>query len=151
MLVKRSSNNRILKNNSGICVNNEVSVLQIVNANAFGFQFMSSGPVTISWGDGTQNVYSSAQTTYVKPYKTYSSIGTWNISISNPQNITALYFQNGNTWYGELIATNSNWFSQFYNLQCIYLINSSFIGDISNTLEKLYNLIKLRTIHFISS
>jgi hypothetical protein len=112
-----------------VIVNNEINAVQITNANQFGFQFMSSGPVSISWGDSNITNYVYAYSSYNKALHNYSSTGTWNITISNPQNITALYFNYGSTWYGEKINTNVVWFKQFYNLTRLELTNATFSGE----------------------
>jgi hypothetical protein len=131
----------VSKNGANLMIVNEINALQITNANQFGFQFMSSGAVSISWGDGNVTNYSTAQSSYVKPLHNYSSTGTWNISISNPQNITGIYFYFGSGWYGEKINTNVIWFKQFYNLTKLELYNSTFTGElgviINNYLTKL--------------
>lgn len=137
MLALRN-NNGIVRNNDGILVNNEINSLTIVGVNYFKFQFMSSGPVDINWGDGDNTVYSTAQSSYIAPSHPYPSTGTWNINITNPQNITALYFNYGSTWNGDKINTNVSWFSQFYNLNRLEIISmgTTFSGDLSIIMEQ---------------
>lgn len=135
MIIKRTSAG-VLVTSAGICCNNEVSALTIANTNYFKFQLMNSGPVVINWGDSNAtNLTSSQTTTYVTLTHTYTASGTYNIVITQPQNITALSF-NGSTWNGGKITSTVSWFTQFYNLTRLEVTDATFTGELSTVMEK---------------
>jgi hypothetical protein len=135
MIVKKTSAG-IQITSAGICSNNDISALTIANINYFRFQLMNSGPVTINWGDGnTTNLTSAQLINYNVLIHTYTTSGTYNIVITQPQNITALFF-NGGSWNGDKITSTANWFTQFYNLTRLELRSVTFTGELSSVMEQ---------------
>lgn len=154
-------NNAVLTNNNKVLSNLEITSLQVVNTNAFQFRVITTGPIRVYHGDDSY-VDVPTKSTYYTITKTYSVVGTYNIVIANPENITALYFNSGNPWYSERINTNVSWFKQFYNLTRLDLVNTKFNGElgiiINSYLLKLnyislyytvsdYNLITINTFY----
>lgn len=124
-----------LKKNSGnIVANTAITSLQVVNTNAFQFKVITTGAIRVYWGDNTYTDIATQSNLYTIN-KTYSTSGTYNIIITNPDKVIRLQFDH--TTYAPKINTNVNWFSQFYNLQYIYLFNASFIGDLAPVIENI--------------
>lgn len=126
----------VLKNNQ-VLKNSDVNSLQIVNTNGFSFGVINTGPIRVSWGDGSYTDVGIKSSKYTIN-KTYLSIGTYNITITGVDDITGLYFDVKN--HVTKINSNVIWFSQFKNLINLTLINATFIGDLAPVINNLLNL-----------
>lgn len=132
----------VLKNGNGVMaeggiplVNNEVNALRIENSDRVTIGLVTTGPISISWGDGTV-LNLSTQTDRYNASKLYGSVGIWNISITNTENVKAIYFDN--TYLNakvDKINTSVSWFTQFRNIEYIFLYNATFNGDLGAVIE----------------
>lgn len=131
-----------------ILTNNNITSLQIVNTNVFIFDIISIGPIRVSWGDGSYtNVPIKLNRTGIS--KTYTAYGTYNITITNPENITSIYIVS--TLIATKINTNVIWFKQFKNLIYLQLENTTFIGDLATVIDTMINLNWLAVSHALSN
>lgn len=108
--------------NTPLCFKTDQSVLTQV---WFFRLYLSSGSLTVNWGDGTSNIYSGNNDDITK---NYSSTGQFNITLSgNINNITYLNHSGQSKSYGDL----TNWILPL-NLKDFYFSNNSFTGDLTN-------------------
>lgn len=142
MLVLKNGG-RVMAEGGKTLGNNEVNALRIENTDRISIGFVTTGPIAISWGDGTtQNL--ATQTVRYNASKLYASVGNWSIVITNPENVKEIYLDNG-AGYGNVnkINTSVSWFSQFINLDFISINNAKFIGDLASTIDKMASLVKI--------
>ena len=126
-----------------VLANNELNALRIENTDRITIGFVTTGPISISWGDGTI-LNLTTQTSRYNASKLYSSIGNWNIVKTNPENVKEIYFdiyagyKNVNK-----INTPVNYLLQFDNLTSMYIHDGTFSGNIGPVLAKLQKLEKI--------
>ncbi|WP_131840107.1 hypothetical protein [Acetobacteroides hydrogenigenes] len=129
--------------------NNEVNVLKIENTDRITIGIATTGPIRIYWGDGTLLNLANQSSIY-QASKLYSSVGNWNIVITNQENVKEILFAYY-LGYGQVNKINSSvsWFLQFTNIYSITLNDATFTGDFGNVLPKLLKLerIFLRNVY----
>lgn len=124
----------VLKNGNGVMAdsgqllgNNGVNALRVENTNTFKFSIATTGPIRISWGDGTY-VDLAVQSSSFEVAKNYSTVGNYIISISNQLYLKQLSFNNS---IASKINAPASWLSQFCYLEILECPYHAFVGDLS--------------------
>ena len=106
--------------NTPLCFKTDQSVLTTISAGSF---VVTSGSITVNWGDGTSNIYSGSSVAS----KSYSVTGQYNISMTGDVNNLQYFLFYALPIYGDI----SNWiFPQ--SLVFLNIRSTNLSGDISN-------------------
>lgn len=150
MLVLKNGGNVIAEAGKPL-VNNEVNALRIENTDRITIGFVTTGPIAISWGDGTVLNLSTKATRY-NASKLYSAVGNWNIVVTGVDNVKEIYFDI-NIGYGGVNKINTSvlWFAQLIKVQTLYLNCATFNGELSYIVDTVSFLSSITLVYNITS